>query len=196
MAGGEVVAIKSTPAAAFARARELFRAGSKLDMGALAADLGIARATLYRWTGDRDRLLGDVAWVELESVLGHIERTTPGTGARYLERMSDAFLGLISDNPILRGFLAAEGDFGLRVLTAPAGPLRPRLVARIRDTIAAQAEHGAYRPPADPAILADGIVALGERFLYHGGDPAMNPDPATARQTIALLLREPCPPVP
>jgi AcrR family transcriptional regulator len=128
IAGGDVVAIKHTPAAAFARARELFRSGSKLDMGALAAELGIARATLYRWTGDRDKLLGDVAWVELEAVLDHIERTTPGTGADYLERGSGAFLDLISDNPTLRAFLAAEGDFGLRVLTAPNGRLRPRLV--------------------------------------------------------------------
>ena len=105
IAGSDVVAIKRTPAAAFARARELFRSGSKLDMGALAAELGIARATLYRWTGDRDKLLGDVAWVELEAVLDHIERTTPGTGADYLERGSGAFLDLISDNPTLRAFL-------------------------------------------------------------------------------------------
>ena len=194
MAGGEVVSIKSTPAAAFARARELFLAGAKLDMGALAAELGVARATLYRWTGDRERLLGDVAWVEVEALLQHIARTTPGDGARYLERAAGAFLDLISDNPTLRAFLAAEGEFGLRVITAPNGRMRPRMVALVRDIIVAQVEQGAYQAPADPAVLADGIVSLGERFLYHRGDPAMNPDPATARQTIALLLREPCPP--
>ena len=37
------------------------------------------------------------------------------------------------------------------------------------------------------SVLADGIVALGERWLYHGGDPEMNPDPATARQVIKSL---------
>ena len=48
---------KATRALAFDTARHRIRTGHKLDMVALAADLGV---TLYRWTGDRDRLLADV----------------------------------------------------------------------------------------------------------------------------------------
>src|SRR4029079_2650309 len=116
----------------------------------------------------------------------------PGAGVAYLERAAGGFLRLLADNAPLRAFLAAQRDAGLRILTAPTGPLRPRLVALVRDVIAAQVTDGAYAPRAAPALLADGIVTLGERFLYHGGDPALNPDPATARRMIGLLLREPC----
>jgi AcrR family transcriptional regulator len=193
MAGAERTVVRATPAAAFALARERFLAGTKLDMGALAAELGIGRATLYRWTGDRERLLGDIAWAEVKSLIEYFERTTPGKGAKLLERAAGAFVQMLADNAPLQAFLAAEGDFGLRVLTAPDGPLRPRLVAALRDLIAAQESAGDYDPPVAPELLADGIVTLGERFLYHGGDPARNPDPATAREMISLLLREPCP---
>jgi hypothetical protein len=68
--------------------------------------------------------------------------------------------------------------------------VRPHLVAALTERIEREAQRG-YRPPADPRVLADGIVALGERFLYHNGNPALNPDPATARVVIRLLLREP-----
>jgi AcrR family transcriptional regulator len=161
-------------------------------MASLARDLGVARATLYRWTGDREQLLGDVAWLEVKLIVDHLVTTTPGAGASYIEQAGGDLLTILADNPILRGFLDAEGDDGMRLLTAPRGRLRPRLVAAVTDAIDAQVESGAYDPPAETRLLADGIVALGERFLYHGGDPAMNPDPSTARLMIALLLREPC----
>ncbi len=48
-------------------------------------------------------------------------------------------------------------------------------------------------PPAATEVLADGIIALAERYLHNGGDPTLNPDPQTARTVVRLLLREPCP---
>ena len=36
--------------------------GERVDMLALASELGVSRATIYRWTGDRERLLADVLW--------------------------------------------------------------------------------------------------------------------------------------
>lgn len=192
IAGGDRTSVRPTPSGALERAREVFRAGDKLDMGSLAGDLGVARATLYRWTGDRSRLLGDVAWLEVKAVVDHVAATSPGTGTAYIERAAGALLSILADSAPLRSFLEREGDEGLQLLTAPNGALRPRLVAAVSEVIDGQVAAGAYRSPVDPQVLADAIVALGERFLYHGGDPALNPDPETARQAIALLLREPC----
>lgn len=83
-----------------------------------------------------------------------------------------------------------EGDSGLRLLTDPTGGVRPRLVATISNSIKREAANGHYVPPDEPRLLADGVVSLAERFLYHGGDPVMNPDPSTAQRVISLLLRE------
>ena len=41
-------------------ARRAFLAGERLDIRALANRLGIARATIYRWYGGRERILGRV----------------------------------------------------------------------------------------------------------------------------------------
>ena len=48
--------------AAFRLARRAFLAGERIDMQRLAAELGVNRVTLYRWVGNRGRLLGEVAW--------------------------------------------------------------------------------------------------------------------------------------
>jgi AcrR family transcriptional regulator len=193
MAGADDVERRPTPAAVFERAREVIRSGTRLDMAALAADMGISRPTLYRWTGDRERLLADVSWAELEVLLRYFDAQTKAEGVEHIERLAGSFLSALADNEALRAFLANEGDRGLRLITAPNGGIRPRLVAAVRDIIEREKTAHGYQPPAEPQLLADGIVALGERWLYHGGDPAMNPDPATARPVIGLLLREPCP---
>lgn len=191
MAGAATVQRRATPAAAFERARETFRSGKRLDMAQLAADLGVARATLYRWTGDRNRLLGDVAWCEVRSLIGHFDRSASESGAERLQHVADGFLDALADNRPLSQFLALEGAAGLRLLTLPTGDVRPRIIAAVSEIIEREAAAGNYHPPDDPHLLADGIVSLAERFLYHAGDPAMNPDPQTAKRIIQLLLREP-----
>jgi AcrR family transcriptional regulator len=182
--------VKATPAAAFERARQVVRAGEKLDMRTLARDLGVGRSTLYRWTGDRDQLLADVTWAELNGVLEHLRATTPGSGAQLIERVANGFLGFLANNPALRAFFDHEGDGGLRLVMAASGPFRPRMVDAVARMIAEESERGGYEPPDDPRVLSDGIVSLGERFLYHGGDPDLTPDPETATRVIALLVRE------
>jgi AcrR family transcriptional regulator len=186
------VPVRPTPGAAFALAREWVRAGRRLDMAALAAELGVSRNTLYRWTGDRDRLLADVVWADLELMLdgSWTAAAAAGAGAARLHAAGAAFIDAIARRSAVRALLRNEGASGLRLLTAPAGPIRPRLVARVAEVIEEEATAGRYRPPAAPLVLADGVVSLGERFLHHGGDPQLNPDPETAKTIVSLLLRE------
>jgi AcrR family transcriptional regulator len=191
MAGAATFEQRATPAAAFRRARATFRSGSRLDMGQLAGELGVARATLYRWTGDRNRLLSDIAWTEVQALLAHVDRNTAEVGVGRLQRMAATFLAAMAENASLNAFLTLEGDAGLRLFTAPTGHVRPRIIDAVTELIDREAQAGHYRPPDDPRILADGIVSLGERFLYHAGERAMRPDPETARRIIGLLLREP-----
>jgi AcrR family transcriptional regulator len=190
MAGADVTSVRPTPAAAFIRARQQFRDGVRLDMGALASDVGVARATLYRWTGDRDRLLADVCMADLDAVMTYLDGAVGGEGAARLEQLVAQFLETLAGNGALHRFLEQEGEHGMRIVTAADGRVRPRIVERLAEVIEREAAEHNYHPPAEPRVLADGIVALGERFLYHNGSPSLNPDPATARVVIRLLLRE------
>src|ERR1700754_3252943 len=91
-AGADVEERRATPAAAFAAALDMFRRGERLDMAALASQLGVARTTLYRWTGDRDRLLSDVVWADMESLLQHFTDRTTTHGADRIQEVADGYL--------------------------------------------------------------------------------------------------------
>lgn len=181
---------KATPADAFREAEARVLRGERLDMAALAHDLGVARATLYRWTGDRDSLLADVLWAQMDAVLSATSARIASHGKERIGDVAGSFLEVIAGSPVLRSFIANEGAGGVQVLTAPNGPFRPRLVARVTEMIDEVAARDGYVPPAPAASLADGIVSLGERYLHNGGDPSLNPDPATAKLIVGLLLRE------
>jgi AcrR family transcriptional regulator len=182
--------VRRTPADAFALARDWVRNGRQLDMVSLASELGISRGTLYRWTEDRDQLLAEVVWADLDQIIDQSWAAAAGRGVERLEAAVGRFLDFVVDQTAVRTLLANEGESGLRMLIAPRGPIRPRLLARVSSIIADEAEAGHYRPPASPEIIADGVVSLGERFLHNGGDPDLNPDLATAKTIVGLLLRE------
>jgi AcrR family transcriptional regulator len=191
MNGAEPARSRPTPAGAFERAREYLRAGKRIDMVALAADLGIARATLYRWTGDRERLLADAVWAEAHVVAEYmLHRARTQTGLARIQTVCVNFIAAFADNPDVNTFFQHERDAGLELLTRVNGGFRPRLVAWIEQMIQAEIDAGRYRAPADTGLLADGVVTIGERFLHHGGDPDVTPDPATAGRMMAVLLRE------
>jgi AcrR family transcriptional regulator len=191
MNGDERVRPRATPAGAFERAREYLRAGKRIDMVALAADLGVARATLYRWTGDRERLLADATWAEAHAVADHmLHRSRRKTGLARIQSVCVDFLDAFAGNEGVATFLEHERDAGLELLTRVNGGFRPRLVAWIADMIQAEIDAGRYRAPAHSTLLADGIITIGERFLHHGGDPDVTPDAASAGRMIAVLLRE------
>jgi AcrR family transcriptional regulator len=172
------------------RARENFRAGRKLDMAALAIELGIGRATLYRWTGDRDQLLTRLCRDDLGLLIDQLDESTGGRGAKRLGEMVAGFLHGLTSSRTFRGFLENEGDHGLMLATSINGGIRPDLVAKIAEVIERERGERGYDPPADPAVIAEGIVTLGERFLYGGGSPETTPDTGTAGQVAGLLLRE------
>jgi AcrR family transcriptional regulator len=193
MGGADRVKPRTTPAGAFERAREYLRAGKRLDMVQLAADLGIARATLYRWTGGRERLLADAVWAEAHAIAEHIVHATRRrSGLARIQMVCVDYLNYFGRNEGVTAFLEHERDSGLELLTRVNGSFRPRVIAWTRDMIQREIDAGNYRPPADPELLADAIITIGERFLHHGGDPDVTPDPASAGRMIAVLLREPC----
>ena len=87
---------------------------------------------------------------------------------------------------------ATANDRSRTRLTWVNGGFRPQVVAWNRALIQGEIDAGAYRAPAAPQLLVDGIVTISERFLHHGRDPDVTPDAASAGRTIAVLLREPC----
>src|SRR4028119_1117642 len=63
-------------------ARRRLAAGERLEMGALAAELGVNRVTLYRWVGSRERLLVEVLWSMADEALSTLRSEVPPTADR------------------------------------------------------------------------------------------------------------------
>src|SRR3954471_18699634 len=97
------------PAEIFEAALTIYRERRRLDMRALAAELGMGRATLYRKVGNRDRLLGEVMWY-LTRVAMACALTKAGRkrGATRVVETLRLFMSAVNSSPDLRHFLEAE----------------------------------------------------------------------------------------
>lgn len=183
-----LVETRATPAAAFAAARRTWLAGERLDMQALANELGVARTTLYRWTGGRERLLTDVIWSLAEDLITDIwEASADREGVDRLLHLCREFVIPTVRFPALQAFLRNETHAALRLLTTRGG-YQTRLVKALEHLVREEGERGTFTPRADPAILAYAIVRVIEGFTYNDGIAAIDPQIDEAMEIVRLLL--------
>src|SRR5882757_8523960 len=77
--------------AALALATKRFLQGERIDVQAIARELGLARATMHRWFHTREALLGELLAELGERRLLQIRADTVGAGARALLETLDRF---------------------------------------------------------------------------------------------------------
>lgn len=160
--------------------------GERIDVRAIAGELGLGRTTIYRWFGSREGLIGDVVVRAAEPLFDEARAGARGRGGAALLDTFDRINRGLASAPALRSFLELERD-ALRILTSSAGPVQPRMVARIQGYVEEEMERG-FRPPVDPATLAYAIVRLAEAFLYNDATAALRGDVDRLREIEAALL--------
>ena len=138
--------------AAFRLARRAFLAGERIDMQRLAAELGVNRVTLYRWVGNRGRLLGEVAWELAERTIDR--------------QVVTGFIEAVRTNEGMRRTIAQEGPVAVRLLTAGDGVVQPRLVEKYRSILEREVESGAFTPSAPLDELAYALIRVSEACIY------------------------------
>src|SRR5947209_12982027 len=159
---------RATPADAFDAARETWLAGRRLDMGALATELGISRATVYRWAGSREQLLGEVVLASAEELFERAEREVADlSGAERILTKFRRNTGRMVRSPALGSFLRTETQTALRILTSRAGVVQPGIVGLIAADLRAEQRKGALRLRLDVDVLAYAIVRVTEAFIYN-----------------------------
>ncbi len=173
---------------AFVLARRTFQAGQRLDMQALAAELGVNRATLYRWVGSRELLLREVIWSLTSRTLAR-----PPGGAALAETLTH-FVRDVLAHPGMRRFLAEEGEFALRLLTLRAGGYQQRLVALVHEMIDADTAAGRLHSPIPVDDLAYTVVRVVESYAYLEVITGEEPDSDRAGRVLQALLPDQGPP--
>ncbi|HEX4671189.1 MAG TPA: QsdR family transcriptional regulator [Solirubrobacteraceae bacterium] len=117
-------------------ARTAFLADERVDMQTLAAELGIARATLHRWVQTRenllDRVLGDLAreFFELSRAPAH---------GRPDDVIADVIRVIVTNTATfqpIRGFVQREPELALRLLVGERSSVRRGLLEELQQLIA------------------------------------------------------------
>lgn len=181
----------ATQEAALALARRRFLAGERVDVQAIAQQLGLARATMHRWFRTRESLLAEVLASLAEERLGAIREAVGGGGAQALLETFDRFNRELCANEGMRSLLERERERALRVLTSSGGIVQPRVVAAIDLMIENEVARGDFAPTVDPDTLAYAIVRLGEAFLYNNALVGIRGDTQRLREIEAALLGVP-----
>src|SRR6476469_7548669 len=97
---------RPTPLDAFRLARRKFLAAERIDMSALADELGVNRVTLYRWVGAREQLLVEVVWSLADRTLARIAADVRPGGAERVVEIVTRFLEAVIANAGMKRWLA------------------------------------------------------------------------------------------
>ena len=182
---------RATPLDALVQARRMWLAEQRIDMGGLAAELGISRATLYNWVGDRDRLTAEVMWSLAERTIAQGREQATGTGPAYISSVIAHYMHALAGFEPTRRFLERDPEYALRVLTGTRTPFQRRMISLNRELIEEQVMGAGYEPPLDPETLAYLLVRIGESFIFNNIITGSEPDLEKAIAASRVLLHAP-----
>lgn len=173
----------------FRLARRRFLAGERVDMSALAEELGVNRVTLYRWVGSREKLLVEVLWSLAGPTLEHERDRTSKRGAERIVKIVSGFVAAVLANSGMTRFLAEEGELAMRLLTRRDTGFQPRLIEAVRLLLAEEVQAGTLDLPADLDDVAYTIIRIVESYVYLERITGEEPDARRAESILRLLLR-------
>src|SRR4029450_371381 len=113
-------------------ARQWFIRAKGIELQKLAVELGISRATAYRWAGSAEQLYGQVLASLVDDTFQQIVRRTTTIGSeRVLDVLERGMRLALAFQP-LREFLAKDPQLGLKVVASKGGPVQGRTIANIQ----------------------------------------------------------------
>ena len=176
------------PLDAFKLARRRWQAAERIDMSALAEELGVNRVTLYRWVGSREQLLVEVIWSLAARTLENVDAQVSETGGERVVQVVTRFLDAVIANRGMRYWLREEGEQAMRLLTRSATGFQPRLIGWIEGLLRTEADEGRLELPADLHEVAYVIVRLIESYTYLDLITGEPPEAQRAEPILRLLL--------
>ncbi|AKF87120.1 hypothetical protein MFUL124B02_37955 [Myxococcus fulvus 124B02] len=179
---------RATPRDLFALAMRWWSEGERFDIGRMAQELGVSRATVFRWAGTRELLYGEVLSARFDAALTAARGEFQGEGAAYLANVTERLIQLIVEDAPLRRFIQQDSEYAMRVLMSKSSRVEERCAASIRRALEEGVRDKLIRPAMNLDALSNVIVRVGQFFLYRDaltGDP---PDVESAITATLILL--------
>ena len=168
--------------------RRRFNAGARIEMTALASELGVNRVTLYRWVGSRERLLVEVMWSLAERAFRLARSQAPPSVPDRSVRVLVRFLDLVLAHPGMQQLLASDIDLAMRLLTHRAAGFQPRLLHAVEELLREETAARRVDVPMDARELAYVVVRLIESYTYLNVLMGEEPEAARAEAALRVLL--------
>ncbi|MGW0035713.1 QsdR family transcriptional regulator [Gordonia sp. NPDC003376] len=177
---------------ALALARTKLLSGERLDLNALAAELGVDRTTLFRWVGNRDQLAMSAIMSITVPSLRRIIVEAEGAGATKVAGIFGEYARISIEAQWFRVWIERDPERALRLLTSKASPLQQHVVEVIEQLLVDEAERGGpIGMPLPVRDLAYLLLRILESFVYADLIAGDEPDWTKVEAAVAALLRHP-----
>jgi AcrR family transcriptional regulator len=170
-------------------ARRRFLGSERVSVEDLAAELGVSRATAYRWAGNADELAGRVIASLAEATFRRAVREARGRGAARVVDVMARGMRYIATSRAYRAFLDRDPQKVLRIVASKDGPVQQRTIALHQELLEEEVRSGALRLPVDAHSMAYALVRIVESFLYADAIAGERPDLEKAVEILKLMLR-------
>jgi AcrR family transcriptional regulator len=177
-------------------ARRRFLHGEKVDIAGLATELGVSRATAYRWAGNVEEVTGAVFVSLYDDLLRRCVEEAQGTGAARLADIFARGVRAMASAPYRTWLHRQDPETALRIVASARGVIQGHTIRRWEELLTEEARTGNLRLPIDVHTMAYAIVRIGESFLYADLIVGEEPDVEKAIEVVRLLLLSAQPPNP
>ncbi len=176
---------------AFRTARRAFLQGRRIEMQELAVEVGVSRATLFRWVGGKDQLVSEIIWSIAQPTFRQaVQDVGRRRGGQRIAAVLGNFAAAVIASAPFMGFVQREPERALRLLTTRAGVFQGRFLDLVEQLLQEQIHKGQLEPPLPLHDLAYLTVRITETFVYADAIAGETPDPGRVRQAIEALLRD------
>jgi len=173
---------------AISLARTRFLEGQRIEMGSLAAELGIGRTTLYRWVGERDDLIEEVLAGLVDEWFEVVDERARGAGRSRVLDLFRKFLDLASESSPLRDLAEREPALTMRILLDRQGQVALRSKELLADVTARDLPDREV-----PENIIDAIEMGAASLVWANMASGRDPDIEGAVELAATLI-DVCPP--
>ena len=170
-------------------ARRRFLGRQRVSVEDIAAELGISRATAYRWVGNAEQLAGEVIASIAEATFRRALAEARGRGAARVIDVMARGMRYIATAPAYREFMERDPQKALRIVASKEGPVQQRTIALHQELLEEEVRRGALELPVDSHTMAYALVRTVESFLYADAIAGEKPDIDKAVEILKLMLR-------
>lgn len=147
-------------------ARQWFIGARRIELQKLATELGISRATAYRWAGSAEQLVSHVLASLVDDTFKQVIQRTENAGTERVVEVLERTMRYAHEFKPLQQLLAKDAQLGLKIVSSMHSPVQERTIANIQHLLEEEIEGGHLSLSMPPDEMANVLTRIVGAFLY------------------------------